>query len=175
MPHSPRAAPGTSGPGPTGPRPTARSNATSARAREWAYQRAWSSNDERAPALPAFLDRYNYARPHTAVKGRPQPVVSPPVSPTSRHRTPIFAVGAIELGNVTDWVLGAGLGVLVLGVFLAWAHVLAGLKGYVTNLPNPPRITICTGYFETALTGPDDQRGSRVELAPPGVGQSLSR
>ena len=40
-------------------------------AREWAYQRAWSSNAERAAALAGFLDRYNYARPHTALKGRP--------------------------------------------------------------------------------------------------------
>ncbi|WP_217898473.1 integrase core domain-containing protein [Haloechinothrix alba] len=40
-------------------------------AREWAYQRAWSSNAERATALPAFVDRYNYARPHTALNGRP--------------------------------------------------------------------------------------------------------
>ena len=38
---------------------------------EWARQRAWSSNAERAAALQAFLDRYNYARPHTALKGRP--------------------------------------------------------------------------------------------------------
>ena len=38
---------------------------------EWARQRAWSSNAERTAALPAFLDRYNYARPHTALKGRP--------------------------------------------------------------------------------------------------------
>ena len=40
-------------------------------AREWAYHRAWASNAERAAALPAFLDHYNYARPHTALKGRP--------------------------------------------------------------------------------------------------------
>lgn len=40
-------------------------------AREWAYQKAWSSNAERAAALQAFLDRYNYARPHTALKGKP--------------------------------------------------------------------------------------------------------
>ena len=39
-------------------------------AQEWAYSRAWSSNAERAAALAAFLDRYNYARPHTALKGR---------------------------------------------------------------------------------------------------------
>jgi transposase InsO family protein len=40
-------------------------------AREWAYQRAWTSNTERAAALQGFLDHYNYARPHTALKGRP--------------------------------------------------------------------------------------------------------
>ena len=40
-------------------------------AREWAYQRAWSSNTQRATALEDFLNRYNYARPHTALKGRP--------------------------------------------------------------------------------------------------------
>lgn len=39
--------------------------------REWARSRAWSSNAERAAALPAFLNRYNYTRPHTALKGRP--------------------------------------------------------------------------------------------------------
>ena len=38
-------------------------------AREWAY--SWSSNDERAAALQGFLDRYNYARSHTALKGKP--------------------------------------------------------------------------------------------------------
>lgn len=40
-------------------------------AREWAYQQAWASNDERSTALTAFLHRYNYARPHTALQGRP--------------------------------------------------------------------------------------------------------
>lgn len=39
--------------------------------REWARSRAWNSNAERAAALPAFLHRYNYTRPHTALKGRP--------------------------------------------------------------------------------------------------------
>jgi transposase InsO family protein len=46
-------------------------------AREWAYQRAWASNQERADALPGFLHRYNYHRPHTALK-RLSPI----------HRTP---------------------------------------------------------------------------------------
>ena len=38
-------------------------------AREWAYRQAWSSNDERSAALAWFLHRYNYHRPHTALKG----------------------------------------------------------------------------------------------------------
>jgi transposase InsO family protein len=46
-------------------------------AQEWAYQRAWASNAERAAHLQAFLDRYNYARPHTAHKGQPRSVASP--------------------------------------------------------------------------------------------------
>ncbi len=40
-------------------------------AREWAYRQAWSTNDERTAALSGFLHRYNYHRPHTALKGRP--------------------------------------------------------------------------------------------------------
>jgi len=40
-------------------------------AREWAYTQAWSSNGQRADALGAFLDRYNYHRPHTALGGKP--------------------------------------------------------------------------------------------------------
>jgi transposase InsO family protein len=40
-------------------------------AREWAYARSWSSNAERAAALASWLDHYNYARPHTALGGRP--------------------------------------------------------------------------------------------------------
>jgi transposase InsO family protein len=46
-------------------------------AREWAYQRAWHSNDERTAALTGFLAHYNYARPHTALAGRP-PVTRTP-------------------------------------------------------------------------------------------------
>ncbi len=40
-------------------------------AREWAYRQPWSSNEHRAAALGAFLDRYNYHRPHTALGGKP--------------------------------------------------------------------------------------------------------
>jgi transposase InsO family protein len=40
-------------------------------AREWAYRQTWSSNDHRLSALGAFLDRYNYHRPHTALGGKP--------------------------------------------------------------------------------------------------------
>jgi len=40
-------------------------------AREWAYRRAWSNNEDRRAGLDAFLDRYNYHRPHTALGGKP--------------------------------------------------------------------------------------------------------
>ena len=40
-------------------------------AREWAYRQAWNSNEQRSLALPTFLHRYNYARPHTALAGKP--------------------------------------------------------------------------------------------------------
>ena len=39
--------------------------------REWAYARAYSSNRQRAAALPLFVDFYNRRRPHTALGGRP--------------------------------------------------------------------------------------------------------
>jgi len=38
--------------------------------REWAYGRPYGSNEERAEALPRFVDFYNRARPHTALGGR---------------------------------------------------------------------------------------------------------
>jgi transposase InsO family protein len=38
--------------------------------REWAYGRVYRSNNERADALPAFVDFYNRRRPHTALGGR---------------------------------------------------------------------------------------------------------
>jgi transposase InsO family protein len=50
--------------------------------REWAYQRAWHTNDQRSAALKVFLDRYNYARPHTALDGRP-PVTRTPTGVTN--------------------------------------------------------------------------------------------
>jgi transposase InsO family protein len=37
---------------------------------EWAYGRPYQSNDERAAALPLFVDFYNRQRPHTALGGR---------------------------------------------------------------------------------------------------------
>ena len=40
-------------------------------AREWAYVQAWMSNEHRRSTLRAFLDRYNYRRPHTALGGKP--------------------------------------------------------------------------------------------------------
>ena len=43
---------------------------------EWAYGQAYRTNDERAAALPTFVDFYNRVRPHTALRGRsPQSIV----------------------------------------------------------------------------------------------------
>ena len=38
---------------------------------EWAYARLYSGNQERLDALPAWIDFYNYRRPHTALRGQP--------------------------------------------------------------------------------------------------------
>jgi len=38
--------------------------------REWAYGRLYTTNRERADALPVFVDFYNRRRPHTALGGR---------------------------------------------------------------------------------------------------------
>ena len=40
-------------------------------AQEWQYGRAWSSEAERASALPAFIEHYNWGRPHSACGGLP--------------------------------------------------------------------------------------------------------
>ena len=40
-------------------------------AQEWQYGRAWESEAGRAAALPAFLERYNWNRPHSACGGLP--------------------------------------------------------------------------------------------------------
>lgn len=37
---------------------------------EWAYGRSYRTNNERAAALPVFIDFYNRTRPHTAIGGR---------------------------------------------------------------------------------------------------------
>lgn len=39
--------------------------------KEWAYQRKYTSNDERLGALDLFLEEYNTRRPHSALGGRP--------------------------------------------------------------------------------------------------------
>ena len=40
-------------------------------AQERQYARAYASEGERAPALSPFIDRYNWARPHSACGGLP--------------------------------------------------------------------------------------------------------
>jgi len=39
--------------------------------REWAYERVYGSSAERAAALPLFLARYNYRRPHRSLGRQP--------------------------------------------------------------------------------------------------------
>ncbi len=56
-------------------------------AREWAYTRAWSSNDHRQGALDAFLRRYNYHRPHTALGGEPPISRCPRVNNLAAYNT----------------------------------------------------------------------------------------
>ena len=41
--------------------------------REWAYQRAYTSSRRRTAALPRWLDRYNFRRPHGSL-GRRAPI-----------------------------------------------------------------------------------------------------
>ena len=40
-------------------------------AQEWQYGRAWDSEAGRVAALPAFIERYNWDRPHSACGGLP--------------------------------------------------------------------------------------------------------
>lgn len=40
-------------------------------AQEWQYARAWESEASRAAALDAFIERYNWERPHSACGGLP--------------------------------------------------------------------------------------------------------
>jgi transposase InsO family protein len=39
--------------------------------REWAYERIYGSSEERAAALPLFLERYNFVRPHGSLGHKP--------------------------------------------------------------------------------------------------------
>lgn len=40
-------------------------------AQEWQYGRAWDGEAERADALSAHLEHYNWNRPHSACGGQP--------------------------------------------------------------------------------------------------------
>ena len=40
-------------------------------AQEWRYARAWDGEAGRASALPAFIEHYNWERPHSACGGLP--------------------------------------------------------------------------------------------------------
>ena len=39
--------------------------------REWAYARLYSTSNERALALPSWLNHYNYKRPHGSLSHQP--------------------------------------------------------------------------------------------------------
>lgn len=39
--------------------------------REWAYARVYATSVERIEALPLWLDRYNWRRPHDSLGHRP--------------------------------------------------------------------------------------------------------
>ena len=43
---------------------------------EWAYPRIYGSSHERTNALPTYLKRYNYTRPHNAL-GKQPPATRP--------------------------------------------------------------------------------------------------
>ncbi|MDR3435501.1 integrase core domain-containing protein, partial [Telmatospirillum sp.] len=52
--------------------------------REWAYAQPYAQSDERAEALPKFLDYYNHHRPHFGLKGMP-PISRIPLNNLLRH------------------------------------------------------------------------------------------
>ena len=54
---------------------------------ECLYAQTWESDDERIAALPRFLHRYNYHRPHTALRGFPPVHRTPVVTNLSGHNT----------------------------------------------------------------------------------------
>lgn len=53
---------------------------------EWAYARPFTSGQERADALPAWLHTYNHHRAHTSLGGRP-PISRAPVNDLTGHYT----------------------------------------------------------------------------------------
>ncbi len=53
---------------------------------EWAYARSFTSGQERADALPAWLHTYNHHRTHTALGGQP-PISRVPVNNLTGHYT----------------------------------------------------------------------------------------
>jgi transposase InsO family protein len=54
--------------------------------REWAYFKPYAKSDERAAALPGFLNHYNHHRPHFGLNGK-TPISRIPVNNLSRHDT----------------------------------------------------------------------------------------
>src|SRR5215204_3406296 len=65
----------TSGPSRIRPRQTAKTNGKAERfiqtaLREWAYAQAYPTSNDRAAALPIWLHRYNWHRPHSSLQSK---------------------------------------------------------------------------------------------------------
>ena len=56
-------------------------------AQEWQYGRAWDSEAGRASALPAYLEHYNWGRPHSACGGLPPMSRIPDVNNLLAHNS----------------------------------------------------------------------------------------
>lgn len=56
-------------------------------AQERRYGRAWESEAERAEALPAYIERYNWSRPHSACGGLPPMSRIPGVNSLLAHNS----------------------------------------------------------------------------------------
>lgn len=56
-------------------------------AQEWQYARAWDGEAGRASALPAFIEHYNWERPHSACGGLPPMSRIVGVNNLSAHNT----------------------------------------------------------------------------------------
>ena len=114
-------------------------------AREWAYSQAWDEQPatHRRASL-AFLDRYNYRRPHTALGGRP------PISrtPDRCHQPRCIEQLAVDVVHSGKHLMNAQLG-------RAGGEIL---RRSMAELG----IGVFTGNRTTEVWGPDRVRGVKL-------------